>query len=161
MGAVTGKGLSDLIREEYGIRITFVMMVGILLTNFGNVVGEFAGIAGGLELFGVSKYYLRADWRRPCLANRGQRPIQERGEGIRGCLLLLHHLPACRFPGASRLGPRCRRRHDETSDIGLWAVTVPMVGGLVGTTIAPWMQFYLQASIVEKGVTKRVPNLAP
>src|SRR6201989_1570905 len=56
MGAVTGKGLSDLIREEFGLRITFFMMLGILITNFGNVVGEFAGIAGSLELFGLSKY---------------------------------------------------------------------------------------------------------
>src|SRR5579885_187344 len=56
MGAVTGKGLSDLIREEFGFRITFFMMIAILLTNFGNVVGEFAGIAGSLELFGLSRY---------------------------------------------------------------------------------------------------------
>src|SRR3954453_1888175 len=57
MGAVTGKGLSDLIREEYGFRITFFMMIGILITNFGNVVAEFAGIAASLELFGVSRYF--------------------------------------------------------------------------------------------------------
>src|SRR5215831_9899328 len=56
MGAVTGKGLSDLIREEFGFRITFFMMLAILFINFGNVVGEFAGIAGSLELFGLSKY---------------------------------------------------------------------------------------------------------
>jgi len=56
MGAVTGKGLSDLIREEFGLRVTFFMMIGILITNFGNVVAEFAGVAGSLELFGVSKY---------------------------------------------------------------------------------------------------------
>src|SRR6267378_4176704 len=56
MGAVTGKGLSDLIREEFGLRITFLMMTGILITNFGNVIAEFAGIAGSMELFGVSKY---------------------------------------------------------------------------------------------------------
>ena len=56
MGAVTGKGLSDLIREEFGFRITFFMMVGILIVNFGNIVGEFAGVAGSLELFGLSKY---------------------------------------------------------------------------------------------------------
>ena len=55
MGAVTGKGLSDLIREEYGFRITFFMMIGILITNFGNVVAEFAGIASSLELFGLSR----------------------------------------------------------------------------------------------------------
>src|SRR5207302_3683480 len=57
MGAVTGKGLSDLIREEFGFRITFFMMIGILLINFGNVVGEFAGIAGSMELFGVERIY--------------------------------------------------------------------------------------------------------
>ena len=55
MGAVTGKGLSDLIREEFGFRITFFMMLGILITNFGNVVTEFIGIAGSLELFGFSR----------------------------------------------------------------------------------------------------------
>src|SRR3954449_9033671 len=56
MGAVTGKGLSDLIREEYGFRITFFMMIAILATNFGNVVAEFAGIASSLELFGLSRF---------------------------------------------------------------------------------------------------------
>src|SRR5215468_88426 len=57
MGAVTGKGLSDLIREEYGLRITFFMMIGLIITNFGNVVAEFAGIASSLELFHISRYY--------------------------------------------------------------------------------------------------------
>src|ERR1700740_3064539 len=56
MGAVTGKGLSDMIREEFGLRITFLMMIGILITNFGNVVTEFIGIAASMELFGVSRY---------------------------------------------------------------------------------------------------------
>src|SRR5580693_4554562 len=56
MGAVTGKGLSDLIREEYGLRITLFMMLGLLITNFGNVVAEFAGVASSLELFHISKY---------------------------------------------------------------------------------------------------------
>src|SRR5512146_602248 len=56
LGAVTGKGLSDLIREEYGFRVTFLMMLAILITNFGNVVAEFAGVASSLELFGISKY---------------------------------------------------------------------------------------------------------
>src|SRR5450755_260065 len=55
MGAVTGKGLSDLIREEFGLRITFLMMIGILITNFGNVVTEFIGIATSLELFGLPR----------------------------------------------------------------------------------------------------------
>src|SRR3954453_480895 len=57
MGAVTGKGLSDLIREEFGLRITFFMMLGILITNFGNVLTEFIGIATSLELFGLSRIY--------------------------------------------------------------------------------------------------------
>src|SRR5213592_3337257 len=53
MGAVTGKGLSDLIREEFGFRVTFFMMIGIVLTNFGNVVANFAGVASSLELFHI------------------------------------------------------------------------------------------------------------
>src|SRR4051812_16323489 len=56
MGAITGKGLSDLIREEYGLRTTFFLMVALVITNFGNVVSEFAGVASSLELFGLSKY---------------------------------------------------------------------------------------------------------
>src|SRR5258705_9255313 len=56
MGAVTGKGLSDLIREEFGFRITFFLMVALVVTNFGNIMAEFAGVASSLELFGISKY---------------------------------------------------------------------------------------------------------
>src|SRR5437879_4443787 len=55
MGAVTGKGLSDLIREQFGLRVTFFLMVALFITNFGNIVAEFAGVASSLELFGVSK----------------------------------------------------------------------------------------------------------
>src|SRR5947208_4699650 len=56
MGAVTGKGLSDLIREEFGLRATFLLMLALVITNFANVVSEFAGVASSFELFGVSKY---------------------------------------------------------------------------------------------------------
>src|SRR5881275_1605581 len=56
MGVVTGKGLSELIREEYGIRITFFLMMGLCLCNLGNVVSEFAGVASSMQLFGVEKY---------------------------------------------------------------------------------------------------------
>src|SRR6266567_79958 len=56
MGAATGKGLSDLIREEFGFRVTFFLMLALVVTNFGNVVAEFAGVASSLELFGWSKY---------------------------------------------------------------------------------------------------------
>src|SRR5512132_3070448 len=56
MGAVTGKGLSDLIREEFGLRATFLLMIALLVTNFGNIIAEFAGVASSLELFGITKY---------------------------------------------------------------------------------------------------------
>src|SRR5439155_13979613 len=56
MGAVTGKGLSDLIREEFGFRVTFFVMLTLVITNFGNVVAEFAGVASSLELFGWSRF---------------------------------------------------------------------------------------------------------
>src|SRR5687767_13903963 len=56
MGAVTGKGLSDLIREEFGFRFTFFLMIALVVTNFANVTAEFAGVASSLELFGVSRY---------------------------------------------------------------------------------------------------------
>src|SRR5580765_1754047 len=58
MGAVTGKGLSDLIREEFGFRITFFLMLALVVTNFGNVVAEFAGVASSLEIFGISRYII-------------------------------------------------------------------------------------------------------
>src|ERR1700752_1750592 len=58
MGAVTGKGLSDLIREEFGFRITFFLMIALVVTNFANVTAEFAGVASSLELFGVSRYII-------------------------------------------------------------------------------------------------------
>ena len=60
MGAVTGKGLSDLIREEFGLRATFLLMLALFVTNFFNIVGEFAGVASSFELFGVSKLHRRA-----------------------------------------------------------------------------------------------------
>src|SRR3984885_11494137 len=56
MGVVTGKGLSDLIREEFGLRITFIVMILLVVVNFGNVIAEFSGIAGSLQLFHLSKY---------------------------------------------------------------------------------------------------------
>jgi NRAMP (natural resistance-associated macrophage protein)-like metal ion transporter len=156
MGAVTGKGLSDLIREEYGIRITSLMMLGLVLTNFGNVVGEFAGIAGGLELFGVTKYIsvpigAVIAW---LIVVKGQYKSVEKVFVVASFFYityllagLLAHPDWVHALGSTAAPPKT----------ALW--TAPgylyLVVGLVGTTIAPWMQFYLQASIVEKGVTKR------
>jgi Mn2+/Fe2+ NRAMP family transporter len=156
MGAVTGKGLSDLIREEYGIRITFVMMVGLVLTNFGNVVGEFAGIAGGLELFGVSKYIsvpigAVIAW---LIVVKGQYKSVEKVFIVASFFYITYLLagllahPDWAHALRSTLAPPKREMLGAPGYLYL-------VVGLVGTTIAPWMQFYLQASIVEKGVTKR------
>ena len=156
MGAVTGKGLSDLIREEFGFRVTFFMMIGILLTNFGNVVGEFAGIAGSLELFGLSKYITVPIcavivW---LIVVKGQYKSVEKvflaasffyvTYIIAGVLAKPAWLDA--LVATIKVPQREMFHHQEY---------LYMVIGVVGTTIAPWMQFYLQSSIVEKGVTKR------
>jgi NRAMP (natural resistance-associated macrophage protein)-like metal ion transporter len=156
MGAVTGKGLSDLIREEFGLRITFLMMLGILITNFGNVVTEFIGIVGSMGLFGVSKYIsvpicAVIVW---LIAVKGQYKSVEKVflaasffyftyifAGVLAKPAWIEAMKATIKPpplAALRQGPY-----------------LYMVIGVVGTTIAPWMQFYLQSSIVEKGVTRR------
>jgi Mn2+/Fe2+ NRAMP family transporter len=156
MGAVTGKGLSDLIREEYGLRITFVMMVGLVLTNFGNVVGEFVGIAGGLELFGVSKYIsvpigAVIAW---LIVVKGQYKSVEKVFIVASFFYITYLLAGVLahpdWAHALRSTVAAPKREMLAAPGYLYLVV-----GLVGTTIAPWMQFYLQASIVEKGVTKR------
>jgi len=156
MGAVTGKGLSDLIREEYGIRITFVMMVGLVLTNFGNVVGEFAGIAGGMELFGVSKYIsvpigATLAW---LIVVKGQYKSVEKVFVVASFFYITYLLAGVLahpdWVHALRSTAALPKREMFVVPGYLYLVV-----GLVGTTIAPWMQFYLQASIVEKGVTRR------
>jgi NRAMP (natural resistance-associated macrophage protein)-like metal ion transporter len=156
MGAVTGKGLSDLIREEYGIRITFVLMVGLILTNFGNVVGEFVGIAGSLELFGVSKYVsvpigAAIAW---LIVVKGQYKSVEKVFIVASFFYITYLLagflakPDWTHALTSTIAPP---RRSMLAAPGYLYLVVAMVG----TTIAPWMQFYLQASIVEKGVTRR------
>jgi len=156
MGAVTGKGLSDLIREEFGFRITFFMMIGILITNFGNVVGEFAGIAGSLELFGLSKYKTvpicaLIVW---LIVVKGQYKTVEK-VFLAASFFYVTYIFA---------GVLARPAWLEALKATVKPPTLPMfhhqdylymVIGVVGTTIAPWMQFYLQSSVVEKGVTKR------
>ena len=156
MGAVTGKGLSDLIREEFGLRITFLMMLGILITNFGNVLTEFIGIASSLELFGWSRFVTVPVcaiivWM---IVVYGQYKSVEKvflaasffyiTYIIAGVLAHPHWKEATL---ATFHPPGIREFRDQAY--------LYMVIGVVGTTIAPWMQFYLQASIVEKGVTRR------
>jgi NRAMP (natural resistance-associated macrophage protein)-like metal ion transporter len=154
MGAVTGKGLSDLIREEFGLRITVIVMFLLVLVNFGNVIGEFAGIASSLELFGLSKYISVPVcgvlvW---LLAVRGDYKKVEKvflaasvfyiGYIITGVLSQPSWHTA--LVATVKLPPRSTWQDHAY---------LFMVIGVIGTTIAPWMQFYLQSSIVEKGVT--------
>ena len=109
MGAVTGKGLSDLIREEYGLRITFFMMLGLVITNFGNVVAEFAGIASSLELFHISRYISVPSLRCRRVAAGGEGHVQERGKGFPGGIVLLLRLHHCRRAGRAELEGSVRR----------------------------------------------------
>ncbi len=156
MGAVTGKGLSDLIREEYGLRITVLMMLGLVITNFGNVVAEFAGIASSLELWHVPRQVsvpicALIVW---LLVVKGSYKSVEKIFLAASFFYFAYILagvlagPHWREAAAATLRPPSARSFDNSAYLY-------MVIGLVGTTIAPWMQFYLQASIVEKGVTAR------
>jgi Mn2+/Fe2+ NRAMP family transporter len=156
MGAVTGKGLSDLIREEFGLRITFLMMLGILITNFGNVVGEFIGIAGSMGLFGVSKYIAVPIcavivW---LIAVKGQYKSVEKVFLAASFFYVTYIFAGVLSKPAwiESLKATVKPPDMATFSHGPYLY---MVIGVVGTTIAPWMQFYLQSSIVEKGVTRR------
>jgi Mn2+/Fe2+ NRAMP family transporter len=156
MGAVTGKGLSDLIREEFGLRITFFMMVGILLTNFGNVVGEFAGIAGSLELFGLSKYITVPI----CAVIVWLIVVKGQYKSVEKVFLVASFFYITYIVAGFLARPAWTEALVATASPPPGALLkqsgyLYLVIGLVGTTIAPWMQFYLQASIVEKGVTRR------
>jgi Mn2+/Fe2+ NRAMP family transporter len=156
MGAVTGKGLSDLIREEFGLRATFLLMLALFVTNFFNIISEFAGVASSFELFGVSKYVVV-----PLAA------FIVWGIVVHGTYGTVEKvfLSASAFYIAYILSGVLA--HPDWKAAALSTVTRPesagfrnygylsMIIGLAGTTIAPWMQFYLQASIVEKGVTAR------
>ena len=156
LGAVTGKGLSDLIREEFGFRLTFIVMVTLIVTNFGNVVAEFAGIASSLELFGLSRYIVVpvAAFVVWLLVVRGTyASIEKIFLAASAFYVTLHHRRPARASGLEGGGVR---HGDAARSGGIRNYGyIYMVIGLVGTTIAPWMQFYLQASIVEKGITAR------
>ena len=156
MGAVTGKGLSDLIREEFGLRITFLMMLGILITNFGNVITEFAGIAGSMELFGVPKYYsvpicAVIVW---LIIVKGQYKSVEK-IFLAASFFYITYIFAGVIARPAWIEALKATIHPPQLAAFKQDSYLYMVIGVVGTTIAPWMQFYLQSSIVEKGVTRR------
>ena len=153
MGAVTGKGLSDLIREEFGLRITFLLMGVLVLANITNVMAEFAGVASSLELFHISRYIsvplaAFAVW---FLVVKGNYQSVEK-----------IFLFACVFYVTYVISGFLVK--PDWKEAALYSVKpvllfepgyIYMLIGMVGTTIAPWMQFYLQAAVVEKGVTAK------
>jgi NRAMP (natural resistance-associated macrophage protein)-like metal ion transporter len=153
MGIVTGKGLADLIRENAGIKITFFIFIGLLLSGIGNTTTEFAGVAGSMEVFGVSKYIsvpvvAVLVWT---LVVKGTYKIAERIFLIFSISLLTYVVSAIiGKPQWSEIGSSIIHPHMEMN-----SKSMAMVIALVGTTIAPWMQFYMQSSVIEKGLKMR------
>jgi NRAMP (natural resistance-associated macrophage protein)-like metal ion transporter len=158
MGAVTGKGLSDLIREEFGLRATFFTMVVLGLADLGNIAAEFAGVASAVAIFGVSKYVAVP------VAAMLVWSVVVRGSysGVERVLLVLS-LIYFAYPVSAYLSKPDWHLAAKSTLVPTLSASpeyLTMVIGLVGTTITPWMQFYLQASIVEKGITTRQYSLS-
>jgi Mn2+/Fe2+ NRAMP family transporter len=153
MGAVTGKGLSDLIREEFGLRATFVTMAILSIADFGNIAAEFAGLASGAGVFGISKYIsvpigALVVW---AVIVRGRyKPVEK--------ILILFSLIYFTYPISAFLAKPDWKLALHDTFVPKFSADpqyLIMIVGLIGTTITPWMQFYLQASIVEKGIDER------
>lgn len=150
MGIVTGKGLSDLIRENAGLKITFFIFIGLLISNIGNTTTEFAGVAGSLEIFGITRYISVPIvavfiW---ILVVKGTYQVAERIFLVFSASLLTYVISALMSkPEWGEIGSAIIRPRMEMNTRSL-----AMVIALVGTTIAPWMQFYMQASVIEKGL---------
>ncbi|MHB8054553.1 MAG: Nramp family divalent metal transporter, partial [Candidatus Aminicenantales bacterium] len=158
MGVVTGKGLSDLIRERFGVKITVYLLMAVVLTNFGNVIAEFAGVASSLEIFKVSKYLsvpLAAVFVWLLVVKGTYRSVEK--IFLYACIFYLTYIVAgfLANPDWGAIG-----RNIVTPDLSFNSERMGMLIGLVGTTIAPWMQFYLQASIVEKNIAVKNYRLA-
>lgn len=150
MGVVTGKGLSDLIREEYGFRTTFIVMALLVVANIGNMIANFAGLASGMGVLGVSRAITvplgaLLVW---ALAVQGSYRGVERVLLI-GCLFYIAY-PVSAFLAHPQWSTALVSTVKPTFQFETGYLY--MVIGIVGTTITPWMQFYLQASVVEKGV---------
>jgi Mn2+/Fe2+ NRAMP family transporter len=153
MGAVTGKGLSDLIREEFGLRMTFFTMIVLGIADFGNIAAEFAGLASGMGIFGISKYIavpIGAGLVWLVIVRGSYKPV-ERILLILSMIYFAYPVSAILAHPDWKLAIRDTFVPQMNSDPGY----LVMIVGLIGTTITPWMQFYLQASVVEKGVSKR------
>jgi NRAMP (natural resistance-associated macrophage protein)-like metal ion transporter len=156
MGVVSGKGLASLIREKTGVRITFFMMLALLVANFGNTLAEFSGIAVSGEIFGAPRFValpLAAVfvWG---LVVKGNYKSVEKIFLVASFLYVSYIISG--YLAHPDWGTAAARSF--VPQITVDQAYITMIVGLVGTTIAPWMQFYIQSSIVEKGVA--VKNLA-
>lgn len=151
MAVATNKGLADLIRENFGVKVTFYLMVALLVVNMTNVMAEFAGVAASMEIFGVSKFIsvpLAAGfvWM---LVVRGTYKSVEKIFLFAVLFYLAYVISG--FIAKPDWGEVIGQTVNPKFE---WSLPyMVMLVGLVGTTIAPWMQFYLQSSIVEKGVS--------
>ncbi|UOO38128.1 Nramp family divalent metal transporter [Oscillospiraceae bacterium CM] len=148
MGIVTGKGLADLIRENTGVKITFFIVIFLLGADIMNTMTEFTGVAGSMEIFGVSKYIsvplvAAGVW---FIVVKGTYRIAEKIFLI-FCLALFIYVAAALLgkPDWGAIGQSIIKPEVE-SNFSYIATII----GLVGTTIAPWMQFYMQSSVIEK-----------
>jgi Mn2+/Fe2+ NRAMP family transporter len=150
MGIVTGKGLADLIRESFGVRITFYIFIFLLVADVGNTATEFAGVAGSMKIFGVNKYIsvplaAIAVW---VLVLKGNYKFAERIFLLFSIFLLTYVVSAVMAgPDWGAIGSAM-----ITPSIDWNSGYIATVLGLVGTTVAPWMQFYMQSSVIEKGL---------
>jgi NRAMP (natural resistance-associated macrophage protein)-like metal ion transporter len=152
MGIVTGKGLADLIRENAGLKLTFYIFIGLLIADIGNTTTEFAGVAGSMEVLGVNKYISVpiAGVLVWLLVVKGNYKIAERIFIVLSLALFSYIISALMSKpdwaqvGNSVLHPQIEFKTDYLA----------MIIGIVGTTIAPWMQFYMQSSVIEKGLKK-------
>jgi NRAMP (natural resistance-associated macrophage protein)-like metal ion transporter len=153
MGAVTRKGLADLIRENFGVKMTFLILIAILVADFGNTISEFAGIAASMEIFNISKYIsipictIFIWWT----VLKGSYRFVEK-IFLFACLVYLCYIPSA-FMANPPWGEVARNMvipHIEFS-----ASFLSILIGFIGTTITPWMQFYIQSSTVDKGLTEK------
>ena len=167
MGAVTGKGLSDLIREEFGFRVTFFLMAMVLIVNLGNVMAEFTGVFWATETFGISRFISvpLAGLLVWAIVVAGTAKWVER-IFLSICVVYLSYVVSAFFakpewlisllhllpPQLMRYIPAVRPFVQVPPFTAGYAV---ILAGLVGTTIAPWQHFYLQAAVVEKRVGPR------
>jgi len=150
MGIVTGKGLADLIRDRLGVRVTLSALLVLALANLANTVANFAGIAASMEIYGISRYlavpaaFLLLSW----VVVKGTYRFVERLFLVSSALYLVYAISAflAEPPWAEVLKAAVRPTFQMEQGYLIMLITV------IGTTITPWMQFYLQSSVVDKGI---------